>query len=133
MARISPPHVSTQCETRFQNGDSRHQILNADGVFKRSAPNMREALILAGEDDIVVSRQKPKGYSAYQWVLVSPNKHVATDDSRRIEKAFKLAPELKELIAGLIFGKRADEIQPAIDRANKIVNIVGRETFRSMQ
>lgn len=74
MTRLSPPSVAAQCEARFQNGDSRHQILNEDGVFKRQAPSMRQALILADEDDMIVSRQKPKGHSTYQWVIVSRKK-----------------------------------------------------------
>lgn len=43
--------------------------------------------------------------------------------------AFALAPELKQMIGDLIFGTDNDLIQPMIDRCNKIVDVVGRETF----
>lgn len=43
--------------------------------------------------------------------------------------AFALAPELKEMIGDLIFGTDNELIQPMIDRCNKIVDVVGRETF----
>jgi hypothetical protein len=43
--------------------------------------------------------------------------------------AFALAPELKTMIGDLIFGTDNDLIQPMIDRCNKIVDVVGRETF----
>lgn len=43
--------------------------------------------------------------------------------------AFAVSPELKEMIGDLIFGTDNDLIQPMIDRCNKIVDVVGRETF----
>lgn len=45
--------------------------------------------------------------------------------------AFALAPELKTMVGDLIFGTDNDLIQPAIDRCNKIVDIVGCEAFQA--
>jgi len=47
--------------------------------------------------------------------------------------ALAVSPELKDLVQGLIFGQEPDELQNALDKANKIVDLVGRDTFRSMQ
>ena len=124
--------IARDCEIRFQAGTgNKTQILKENGIFLRNADGRDQGIRIANDDEKVLCRIKNTKSGKYEWMIVNAKRHPVTDDSRRIERAFKLAPELKELVKGLVFNgmSHRDHVQIALDRGNAIVKIVGRDTF----